>query len=236
MKKIFTFFIMLSMIFSLTACSSKNKDDVILFFDALDNTLKADSGHINGNVDMKGDSPYTISFDIQFIQVGDIQIAAVMDLEAGGNVQKDFLDFYIKDGKTYLNSSGTKTQSVVENIGLERNKKIAVYNPFLSFSDDELNSFFKSSSKNGNTYTYDIDARRLTTLIDAYGTFNASKAQVTADIDNELLNSVSLHVVGEQNINEQKADIDLTVKFSVEQLNSLDHIDFPDDLDSYIKE
>lgn len=236
MKKLCSLLVMFAMIFSLSACSSKNKDDILLFFDALDNTLKTDSGRFNGKVDMKGDSPYTIDFDIQYIQVGDIQLAAIIDLEAGGNVQKNFLEFYIKDGKTYLNSMGTKTQSVVENIGLERNKKIAVYNPFLSFNDSELASFFKSSSHKGTTYTFDIDAKRLTTMIDAYGTFNATKAQIIADIENDLLNSVSLNIKGQQNINDQKADIDITVEFVITDLNSLDHIDFPNDLDSYIKE
>ncbi len=236
MKKLCSLLIMFAMIFSLSACSSKNKDDILLFFDALDNTLKTDSGEIIGKIDMKGDSPYTIDFDIQYIQIGDIQLAAIVDLEAGGNIQKDFLDFYIKDGKTYLNSMGTKTQSVVENIGLERNKKIAVYNPFLSFNDNELTSFFKSSSHKGTTYTFDIDAKRLTTLIDAYGTFNASKAQIIADIENDLLNSVSLTIKGEQNINDKKADVDMTIEFTISDLNSLDHIEFPDDLDSYIKE
>lgn len=236
MKKLCSLLVMFAMIFSLSACSSKNKDDILLFFDALDNTLKTDSGRFNGKVDMKGDSPYTIDFDIQYIQVGDIQLAAIIDLEAGGNVQKNFLEFYIKDGKTYLNSMGTKTQSVVENIGLERNKKIAVYNPFLSFNDSELASFFKSSSHKGTIYTFDIDAKRLTTMIDAYGTFNATKAQIIADIENDLLNSVSLNIKGQQNINDQKADIDITVEFVITDLNSLDHIDFPNDLDSYIKE
>ena len=58
-----------------------------------------------------------LNVDAQILQKEDLQVASNIGLVAGKNVQNNFLNFYIKDGKTYLNSMGTKTQ--VQSIRLD---------------------------------------------------------------------------------------------------------------------
>ena len=150
MKKILTLIITCFLSLSLAGCSnSKNNDDILTFFDALDNTLNLKSAQINGTLDLK-DSKMNV--DAQILQKEDLQVATSIGLVAGKNVQTNFLNFYIKDGKTYLNSMGTKTQSTVDKIGLKKNSKLNTYNPFLDLTDDQLCELFDSSKKENDTY------------------------------------------------------------------------------------
>ena len=140
MKKFLTLIITCFLSLSLAGCSnSKNNDDILTFFDALGNTLNLKSVQINGTLDMK-DSKMNI--DAQILQKEDLQVATSIGLVAGDHVKNNFLNFYIKDGKTYLNSMGTKTQSTVDKIGLKKNSKLNTYNPFLDLTDDQLCELF----------------------------------------------------------------------------------------------
>ncbi|MBP3852941.1 MAG: hypothetical protein J6D18_00040, partial [Erysipelotrichaceae bacterium] len=147
-----------------------------------------------------------------------------------------YLQFYIKDGKTYLNNLGVKTQSVVENIGLQSDSRINMMNPFLSFSDDELCALFTSSKKEGNHYTYTLDPAKLATLLDSLGTVTLDNATLESEIEKDVLKNMTLNAKGKQTVNEDSFDFDLTLRFTIEQLNALESVQFPSDLDSYVKE
>ena len=103
------------------------------------------------------DSAYKVFKDglkLPELNVGAVQNSAErksviqgVSLSADGNSQPNFLCFYINDNKTYLNSMGTTSQSILSNLGIDGNQKISVYDPFMNFTDDELTSFMQSSSK-----------------------------------------------------------------------------------------
>ena len=142
MKKFLTLIITCFLSLSLAGCSnSKNNDDILTFFDALGNTLNLKSAQISGMKDSK------MNIDPQILQKEDLQVATSIGLVAGDHVKNNFLNFYIKDGKTYLNSMGTKTQSTVDKIGLKKNSKLNTYNPFLDLTDDQLCELFIKSKK-----------------------------------------------------------------------------------------
>ena len=150
MKKILTIILTCFLSLSLAGCSaSKNNDDILAFFNALDNTLNLKSAQINGTLAMKDSK---LNIDAQILQKDELQVSSSIGLVAGKNVQNNFLNFYIKDGKTYLNSMGTKTQSTVDKIGLKKNSKLNAYNPFLDLTDDQLCELFDSSKKENDTY------------------------------------------------------------------------------------
>ena len=118
MKKILTIILTCFLSLNLAGCSaSKNNDDILTFFNALDNTLNLKSAQINGTLTMKDSK---LNIDAQILQKDELQVSSSIGLVTGKNVQNNFLNFYIKNGKTYLNSMGTKTQSTVDKIGLKR--------------------------------------------------------------------------------------------------------------------
>ena len=78
----------------------------------------------------------------EFNQENQLQCAIHLGLEANKNVIDDYLDFYIKDGKTYLKNMSTKSQSLASKIGIKENTKISAYNPFLDLTDKELCEMF----------------------------------------------------------------------------------------------
>lgn len=231
MKKFLTLIITCFLSLSLAGCSSsKNNDDILTFFDALGNTLNLKSAQISGTLDMK-DSKMNI--DAQILQKKDLQVATSIGLVAGDHVKNNFLNFYIKDGKTYLNSMGTKTQSTVDKIGLKKNSKLNTYNPFLDLTNDQLCELFDSSKKENDTYTFKINTSKLATLLDNMGSIKLDDATLEATIKNKKISHMILSFTGKQTVNKASADIDISIELRIKKLNK---INFPNDLDSYIKE
>lgn len=233
MKKIFTFFISSFMILNLAACSSNNNDYALEFFSALDNTLELNSGHIQGTFTSNNEDASKIKFDLQLNQKDNLQLALDLDLEAGDNAEDNFLNFYIKDNKTYLNSYGTTSQSLLENLGINGSEKLSVYNPFLNYTDDELKALFTRSSKNGNNYSFTIDGSLISSYLDSMGSVTIEDATLDATIEDNYITSLTLGISGLQDVETQQVIIDVTIECTLDQINSLDTVTYPADLENY---
>ena len=233
MKKIFTFFISSFMILNLAACSSNNDDYALEFFLALDNTLELNSGHIQGTFTSNNEDASKIKFDLQLNQKDNLQLALDLDLEAGDNAEDNFLNFYIKDNKTYLNSYGTTSQSLLENLGINGSEKLSVYNPFLNYTDDELKALFTRSSKNGNNYSFTIDGSLISSYLDSMGSVTIEDATLDATIEDNYITSLTLRISGLQDVETQQVVIDVTIECTLDQINSLDTVTYPADLENY---
>lgn len=233
MKKIFTFFISTFMILNLAACSSNNDDYALEFFSALDNTLELNSGHIQGTFTSNNKDASKIKFDLQLNQKDNLQLALDLDLEAGDNAEDNFLNFYIKDNKTYLNSYGTTSQSLLENLGINSSEKLSVYNPFLNYTDDELKALFTRSSKNGNNYSFTIDGSLISSYLDSMGSVTIEDATLDATIEDNYITSLTLGISGLQDVETQQVIIDVTIECTLDQINSLDTVTYPADLENY---
>lgn len=233
MKKIFTFFISTFMILNLAACSSNNDDYALEFFSALDNTLELNSGHIQGTFTSNNEDASKIKFDLQLNQKDNLQLALDLDLEAGDNSEDNFLNFYIKDNKTYLNSYGTTSQSLLENLGINGSEKLSVYNPFLNYTDDELKALFTRSSKDGNNYSFTIDGSLISSYLDSMGSVTIEDATLDATIEDNYITSLTLGISGLQDVETQQVVIDVTIECTLDQINSLDTVTYPADLENY---
>lgn len=233
MKKIFTFFISTFMILNLAACSSNNDDYALQFFSALDNTLELNSGHIQGTFTSNNEDASKIKFDLQLNQKDNLQLALDLDLEAGDNAEDNFLNFYIKDNKTYLNSYGTTSQSLLENLGINGSEKLSVYNPFLNYTDDELKALFTRSSKDGNNYSFTIDGSLISSYLDSMGSVTIEDATLDATIEDNYITSLTLWISGLQDVETQQVVIDVTIECTLDQINSLDTVTYPADLENY---
>lgn len=233
MKKIFAFFISTFMILNLAACSSNNDDYALEFFSALDNTLELNSGHIQGTFTSNNEDASKIKFDLQLNQKDNLQLALDLDLEAGDNAEDNFLNFYIKDNKTYLNSYGTTSQSLLENLGINGSEKLSVYNPFLNYTDDELKALFTRSSKDGNNYSFTIDGSLISSYLDSMGSVTIEDATLDATIEDNYITSLTLGISGLQDVETQQVVIDVTIECTLDQINSLDTVTYPADLENY---
>lgn len=221
------------MILNLAACSSNNNDYALEFFSALDNTLELNSGHIQGTFTSNNEDASKIKFDLQLNQKDNLQLALDLDLEAGDNAEDNFLNFYIKDNKTYLNSYGTTSQSLLENLGINGSEKLSVYNPFLNYTDDELKVLFTRSSKNGNNYSFTIDGSLISSYLDSMGSVTIEDATLDATIEDNYITSLTLWISGLQDVETQQVVIDVTIECTLDQINSLDTVTYPADLENY---
>ena len=221
------------MVLNLAACSSNNDDYALEFFSALDNTLELNSGHIQGTFTSNNEDASKIKFDLQLNQKDNLQLALDLDLEAGDNAEDNFLNFYIKDNKTYLNSYGTTSQSLLENLGINGSEKLSVYNPFLNYTDDELKALFTRSSKNGNNYSFTIDGSLISSYLDSMGSVTIEDATLDATIEDNYITSLTLGISGLQDVETQQVIIDVTIEYTLDQINSLDTVTYPADLENY---
>lgn len=221
------------MILNLAACSSNNDDYALEFFSALDNTLELNSGHIQGTFTSNNEDASKIKFDLQLNQKDNLQLALDLDLEAGDNAEDNFLNFYIKDNKTYLNSYGTTSQSLLENLGINGSEKLSVYNPFLNYTDDELKALFTRSSKDGNNYSFTIDGSLISSYLDSMGSVTIEDATLDATIEDNYITSLTLWISGLQDVETQQVVIDVTIECTLDQINSLDTVTYPADLENY---
>lgn len=221
------------MVLNLAACSSNNNDYALEFFSALDNTLELNSGHIQGTFTSNNEDASKIKFDLQLNQKDNLQLALDLDLEAGDNAENNFLNFYIKDNKTYLNSYGTTSQSLLENLGINGSEKLSVYNPFLNYTDDELKALFTRSSKDGNNYSFTIDGSLISSYLDSMGSVTIEDATLDATIEDNYITSLTLGISGLQDVETQQVIIDVTIECTLDQINSLDTVTYPADLENY---
>lgn len=233
MKKLLKLILSGFAILSLVACSANNSDYALEFFTALDNTLELNSAQIQGVFTSNNEDSSKIKFDLQINQEKNLQLALDLDLEAGKNTEDNFLNFYIKDDKTYLNSYGTTSQSLLENLGIDGNNKLSVYNPFLSYTDDELKALFTHASKDGNHYSFKIDGSLISSYLDSMGSINIDRATLDATIEDNYVTAFTLHVSGLQDIETQQVDMDITIECTLDHINSLDTVTYPSDLENY---
>lgn len=191
------------------------------------------SGHIQGTFTSNNEDASKIKFDLQLNQKDNLQLALDLDLEAGDNAEDNFLNFYIKDNKTYLNSYGTTSQSLLENLGINGSEKLSVYNPFLNYTDDELKALFTRSSKNGNNYSFTIDGSLISSYLDSMGSVTIEDATLDATIEDNYITSLTLGISGLQDVETQQVIIDVTIECTLDQINSLDTVTYPADLENY---
>lgn len=230
MKKIIPLLLLICL---LTGCKSNDTQSVLTFFDCLNNTLQVDSGQFDIELIMNNEEGTSkINTNIQFDQTKTLELAANIDLEANDNSMDDFASFYIKNGNTYLNYMGVTSQSTLKNLGINNNDKLNVYNPFLSFTDQELIDMFTKVKIEDNTYILEADKSKVSTLLDSYGTISIDTCDITATLEDDHIKTMDLVIKGDQTIQDQGAIIDLTIHIETNDLDDI-QIDFPDDLASY---
>lgn len=234
MKKIVTFLLSVCIGLSLCACSKKNKEDVMDFFNAFDKTLELDSGQFAGDVTyVVGEDTNNMYLTFSLIQTGDMQLALNLALEANGNKLEDYINFYIKDGNTYLNYMGTTSQSIASNIGVDTKKKLSVSNPFLDCTDSELAALFDSVEKEGNTYNMVIKASNIASMLDEYGGITVSEATLSATIENGYISHLVFNLTGTQSFDTDPQKVKISFDGKLTQINSLSKVEFPSDLTKY---
>lgn len=228
MKKYLRLFLVLIMTVSLLGCNRSEKtQDTDTFFTAFNHLLEAGTLQLDGNYAFN-EAAGTFQFYLD--QKG--QLALMLDItpEAGRPIQ-----FFIRDGRTYLNYMGTKTQSVVQNIGLSADSKLSVYNPFLNLNRGERAELFDSITRNGDTYEFAINKNKLQALLDAYGSISLDKADMTAKLPEGELKELSLTISGAVNMGSEPLPVALDLQIRTESLNQPVDIPWPEDLDQYAR-
>ena len=237
MKKLCKLLMSVVFCLSFAACSQSGKEEQrqasLAFFDALHKTLTAESMEIEGTADIKTNMSLAGDFHLYLNQKNGVQLALLVNGKAMGFPVNDVFNFYIRDGKTYLNSMGTKSQSVVENIGLKPGEKLESWDPFLSMTDEQKEKCFKSVSVSGDHYHFVIDAASLAYYLDSLGSTTLSKADMEATIKDGTLTGLKLDLEGEYKIDSKSQAFTAQIEMEAENVGGSVTVPYPDDLDSW---
>ena len=121
----------------------------------------------------------------------------------------------------------------IKNLGINGSEKLSVYNPFLNYTDDELKALFTRSSKDGNNYSFTIDGSLISSYLDSMGSVTIEDATLDATIEDNYITSLTLGISGLQDVETQQVIIDVTIECTLDQINSLDTVTYPADLENY---
>lgn len=214
--------------FAFAGCSSNEqsvKDAANLFFESFNHLCEADTLKVSGTLDLIGTQSQ--------ISAQMISSPAQLALSLGQPNAEPLIDFYLRDGRTYLNAMGTKTASVAENIGISKDQKLHLPNPFLELSREERAKLFDSVKVKDDVYTFVINNREAEKFLDYYGAAKVNKATLVTTIHDDVINTLSIDIDGTYEIDTASSDLDLKADLVIEQVGGKMTIDFPADLDTY---
>ncbi|WP_276814623.1 hypothetical protein [Faecalibaculum rodentium] len=239
MKKLCTLMMALVCSLTLAACSqgqgTEKRQASLAFFDALHKTLMAQSMEIEGTADISTNMSLSGGFHLYLNQKQDLELALEVDGSAMGIPVNDVFNFYIRDGKTYLNSMGTKSQSLAENIGLKPGEKLESWDPFLSMTDEQKEKCFKSVSVSGDQYRFEIDPVSLAYYLDSLGSTTVDRADMEATIKDGTLTALKLDLEGVYRIQDQSQPFTAVVDMEAEDINKDVAVPYPADLANWGK-
>lgn len=210
-----------------TVCSHGEKvKNAQTFFTAFNHLLEADTLHLQGSWSAQSASQ---TFDFYLDQQNQLECALFL----GSPADNSQVDFFIRDGKTYLDYQGTTSQSLAENIGIQKDTRLDVYNPFLDLNDQQRADLFDSITVDEDTYTFQINPGSLSTLLDSYGTAQVRQAVMTAVIEKDELRSLDLQIEGTIAAAGKSDALHIRLQVKTDSINEPVQIPWPDNLSSY---
>lgn len=220
--------VVLSSALMFTGCQADRNHSALtdLFFSSFNHLCEAETLSINGTIRL---SDLTTDLYIAYNH-SPVETAITTDLP-----EDQQIEFYIHDGKTYLNFFGTKSQSLAANIGIEDSSNFHLPNPFLDLNRKERDAIFESITKEDeeNVYTYTIRPVMMEKLIDDYGAANIDRAVLKTKIVDDQFQFINLEVKGGLEIGTSTSPIDLSLSLDPIQVDTPVEIDFPADLTTW---
>lgn len=199
---------------------------VDLLFGSFQRIAEAKSMKASGTADLAGISlPYQFEFD------NEPEIGIAIEATAQGQP----VDFYVKDGRTYLNFLGTKSSSELSNLtgGNSNAGSAASLNPFLDLSREERMQLVDTVTVDNDVYTYTLNKSELSKAFDSFGTLTLTKAFLTASFNGEDLKTIDFTAGGTLSMDSESAPFDAHLTMNVDSMNENLTISYPDDLASW---
>ena len=228
MKKTGILFLALVMMFC-TACSSGQKPDaqqMQTFYTAFNQMLEAKTLYAKGKV---SSANFQTGFSLWIDQEKrPMEIAFATEPVLGQSVS-----FYVKDGKTYLDFLGTKSQSVASNLGITADTTLSFYNPLLDLTDAEKEELFTSATIDGDQYSFQFNTSKLASFLDSYGALTFAKANMYATVKDGKIKSIAFNAAGTISMGEAKSTFDGRLQLNEIVINQPVDVSWPSDLASW---
>lgn len=216
-------------LFLLGGCTS-NKDNLETaadtLFSAYNHLCEASSLSAKGSVDAQGIfATYTAAFTSSPQQLA-------INAKLGQGETKP-VDFYIKDGKTYLNYMGTKSSSLSQNIGINPEDGFHLTNPFLELDREKRADLFESVEVKENTYTFVVKNSTAEDVLDDLGAADVKKCILKATIEDDQIKNLYFQLDGALDTGSSAMDVALEATAEILSVDQPVDIQFPSDLDSW---
>lgn len=214
-----------ALLFAGCAGQTDKKAAVDRLFKGIQHLTEAQSMEVQGSVaTSEWQTPFVLSYETK----------PQLSMELTGQLGDAPYSFYIRDEKTYLDFNGTKSQSLLKNLtGEDGDNLDGLINPFLDLNSSQRMDLFESVTLEDDVYTYSFNKKGLSKLIDAYQTFEPSKARLEVEFDQEEIKSFALNIEGHVAMDSLSAEITLKIDADIDSLNQPVDIEYPEGMENW---
>ena len=230
MKKLFAFVVAVGIVVILGACSKQSEVSEEAFDILVSCSQKMgelESLHFSVGMDMMEQNS-KMELNGSFISEGP-QMSMVMALEAQGNSMNDFMELYLKDNMVYLSALGTKMAQPIE-------ANIPMGSKGMEFDREELKKNLEEATVDGDTLHMvlkkewlemgNAQLKQMATASDA----KINNIFWDIELEDDYMTKMALTLTG---TDEKGKAFEFVINVVLDQFNSVEEIDFPQDLDEW---
>lgn len=232
MKKLFTLFACVGLLFSLSACSSSKVEDEALDrleasikkfseVQSFDYTIGADMGD-QGKMEISG----------TFLSEGP-QLSMVMDMEAQGVTLDKFMELYLKENTMYMSAMGTKMKQEADTSEFSG---ISFDPDTMNFDRDALKENLDEATLSGNTLHLTVkedllkDNEAQMNSFASVGIDKITAVSMDIELENDFIKDATIELKG-TDADGKAASFQIYLKLN--DINAAKEITYPEDLDTW---
>lgn len=233
MKKLLKVAASIGLAITMVACSGSKVEDAAL--DQLETSIakfsEISSFNYNIGVTSKSDD-VNVQVYGGFVSEGGIQLSCVIDMESNGTKMDKFMEVYLKDNMSYISMLGMKQKSEAD---LSEMTGFSFDADTFKLPKEEIKKSLSEAKKDGNNLHLVFSEEYIKEYMESAakdnptGVSEISALSVDIELENDFISKMTMNVTGKQEGKEITAELSI----SITDVNTLDAVDFPSDLDSY---
>ena len=255
MKKLIV--LLLTVMFVISGCSKESTEEAAIkaYINAANNMKNMKSANYALDVQVKGatnQQPQNLSFHLDGAYKADtsnIEVSASVDMKQEETSMDNIVSLYVKDQNLYLNLMNMqKTKSSLASyMELLKDVNLTTDDSSTNTTDvEKIKPFLKETKKENDKITFTLDPVKVKEYLkkqaeeknvsetDAIDQVTFDTLTFTTTIKDNFMHDGQLHVIAKNPDNEDEY-IDVTLSFSFSDINKVNSISYPTDLDTYVE-
>lgn len=254
MKKLVV--LLLGAMLVMSGCSKESTEETTIkaYINAANNMKNMKSTNYALDVQIKGETdqePQNLSFHLDGAYKADtsnIEVSASVDMKQEETSMDNIISLYIKDENLYLNLMNMQKTKLSLTSYMDLLDDIDFTNDTSTNTTDveKIKPFLKETKKENDKITFTLDPVKVkeylkkqaeeknASEIDSIDQVTIDTMTFTTTIKDNFMHDGQLHVIA-KNPNDEKEYVDVTLSFTFSDINKVNSISYPTDLDTYVE-